>query len=171
LDRAALEPQLHTVRAEEMPLSAEALLGLMREILALGKHFRFRALGWSMAPFICDGDVICVSPLAAAGPGIGDVVAFIAPETERLVVHRVVARRGAAYLIQGDNVRGVTDGTVLAGNILGRVTRITRNGREVRRGLGPERRLIAVFSRAGWLSPVRSRLAALLRPLARRFVL
>jgi hypothetical protein len=36
---------------------------------------------------------------------------------------------------------------------------VTRDGRDVRLGLGPERRLIALLSRAGWLQPLRDRLA------------
>ena len=65
---------------------------------------------------------------------------------------------------------GPADASVPREDILGRVTGITRNGKDVRLGVGPERRLIAVVSHAGWLLPVRSRLAPLFRPLARRFV-
>jgi hypothetical protein len=68
-------------------------------------------------------------------------------------------------LKQNHNTPGMADATVSQEDILGRVTRISRNGRDVRLGLGPERRLIAVFSRAVRLFPVLSRLA---RPFARR---
>jgi hypothetical protein len=62
----------------------------------------------------------------------------------------------------------MADATVSQEDFLGRVTRISRSGRDVRLDLGPERRLIGAFSRAVWLLPVRSRLAPLLRTFARR---
>jgi hypothetical protein len=168
LRRQESSPALYSIPEGELPLSGAALAELMGAVLAGGTPLRFRAKGWSMAPFIRNGDVITVSPMGAAGPGIGAVVAFVDRATERLVVHRVVARHGAAYAIQGDNVPGISDGTVRLENILGRVTGVTRNGEEVWAGLGPERRLIALLSRAGWLLPLHDRLAPLFRPLLRR---
>jgi len=142
----------------------------MREVLARGMPFRFRAKGWSMIPFILDGDVISVSPLPRGVPGIGDVVAFMRPETEMLVVHRVIARRGGACLIQSDNSYGESDGLVPRESILGRVMRVERGGRVIRLGLGPERLMIAYLSRLGLLLPLWQRLSPLLRPFFRRSV-
>jgi hypothetical protein len=161
-------PLLGVISGGDLSLSGAALVELMRAVLAKGASFRFRAKGWSMAPFIRDGDVICVSPLAASGPMIGDVVAFFTPEMQRLVVHRVVLRRGDACVSRGDNVPGMTDGTISGKHILGRVTRVTRDGRDVWLGLGPERRLIALLSRTGLLPPARLRLATIARRLVRR---
>jgi hypothetical protein len=151
-----------------LSVSGPALIDLMQPVLAEGRSLRFCAKGWSMAPFVRDGDVICVSPLSQAGPSVGEVVAFIRADTGQLVVHRVIAREGESYAIRGDNTPGMGDGAVRRQNILGRVTSVTRNGREVGLGLGPERRLIALLSRAGWLLPLRDRLAPLFRPLLRR---
>ena len=53
-------------------------------------------------------------------------------------------------------------------NLLGRVTRVERNGKAVWLGLGPERTLIAWLSRRGWLIPVRIWLTSRLKPLLRR---
>jgi hypothetical protein len=39
-------------------------------------------------------------------------------------------------------------------NLLGRVTRVERNGHQIRLGLGPECYLIALSSRSGLLIPV-----------------
>ena len=171
MKRRAFEPALYAIRGEELSLSGAALTALMREVLSRGMPFRFRAKGWSMMPFILDGDVISVSPLRRGRPNIGDVVAFIRPESESLVVHRVVARRGEACLIQGDNSWGEGDGLVPCANILGRVTRVERGGRAVRLGLGPERFLIAHLSRLGFLLPLWQRVSPLwrlLRPFSRR---
>jgi hypothetical protein len=161
------DPRLFVVRARELPLSGRALLELMRAVLARGVPFRFCARGWSMAPFIRDGDVITVSPLQAARPVTGDVVAFVRPEGGNLVVHRVVARRGAAWWIQGDSVPEYESGLIPRESLLGRVTRIERNGRYVRLGLGPERYVIAWLSRARWLIPLQVKLASWPRRTAR----
>jgi hypothetical protein len=121
-----------------------------------------------MAPFIRNGDVITVSPLQTGLPGVGDVVAFARPETGNLVVHRVVARRGKDSFVQGDSVPEYADGIIPAESLLGRVTRVERDGHNVWLGLGPERYLIAWLSRAGWLIPLRVRLASWLKPLLGR---
>ena len=162
------EPQLFVARAADMPLSGEALLELMRAVLARGVPFRFCARGWSMAPFIRDGDVITVSPLRDVLPGVGEVVAFARPGAGKLVVHRVVASRGSALLIQGDSAPPRSDGIVARDNLLGRVTRVERNGQNVWLGLGPERYLIAWLSRTRLLVPLRGWAASWLKPLLRR---
>lgn len=155
------DPRLRVVRGADLPLSGDALLDLMAAVLARGVPFRFRARGWSMAPFIRDGDVITVAPLGRAAPRVGEVVAFVRPEGGNLVVHRVVALRGASVAIQGDNVPEYPDGLVPPANLLGRVTRIERVGRPVWLGLGPERHVIAWLSRTGLLLPLRTALARL----------
>lgn len=157
------EPQIEENQAREMPLSGPALLELMRTVVDKGKSFRFRARGWSMAPFIRDGDVITVSPLKDGLPGTGEVVAFIRPGSGSLVVHRVVARRNAQVLIQGDNGMENVDGLISREYLLARVTRVERKSRRVWLGLGPERYLIAWLSASGWLTPVRNILASVRR--------
>lgn len=139
--------------AGDLCLSRAALAELMQAVLARGQPFRFRAGGWSMAPFVRDGDTLCVAPLRRA-PRVGDVVAFARPGRGGVVVHRVVGRCGAAYLLQGDGLPGDGDGAIPRACILGRVTRVERNGSAVRLGLGPERVLIALLSRYGLLHPL-----------------
>lgn len=161
------EPRLFVTKAAELPLSGPALLELMRAVLARGKPFRFCARGWSMAPFIQDGDVITVSPFQRGQPAVGEIVAFVRPGEGTLVVHRIVQRRGLALFIQGDSVPEYADGLVPLENLLGRVTRIEREGRRVWLGLGPERSVIAWLSRARLLVPLRVWLATWLKPLLR----
>jgi hypothetical protein len=162
------EPRLFVVKSEERPLSGPALLELMRAVLDKGVPFRFCARGWSMAPFIRDGDVITVSPLGRGRPRTGDVVAFVRPGMERLVVHRMVARTSAGFFMQGDCLPDQPDGVVPAENLLGRVTRIERKGRQIWLGLGPERCAIAWLSRTRRLRSLGAWLASRLRPLMRR---
>jgi hypothetical protein len=139
-----------------------------------------------MSPFIKDGDVITVAPVwpSSGSPnvptgsprwtgnawtcGIGQVVAFVSPGSQRLVVHRIIGRYESGFLIQGDNLSGPVADTVRPGDILGRVVRIERGRKRVWLGLGPERYAIAVLSRAGLLLPIRSRAGLLTRFLRRR---
>jgi hypothetical protein len=166
------KPGLLVVKAQNLPLSGKALLELMRAVLSQGRPFRFRARGGSMTPFIRDGDVITVVPLQQTLPETGEIVAFVRPPEGRLVVHRVVARQEQAVFIQGDNqcMNGFAyaDGIIPQTNLLGKVTRIERNGKNVWLGLGPERRVIAWLSRTMLLTPLYNRLAFLLKLISWR---
>lgn len=150
-----------------LSLSGRSLTELLQAVLSKGAPFRFRAKGISMSPFIKDGDVVTVFPLPGTSPGLGDVVAFAHPGTGKLVLHRVVGKRGDSYLLKGDNTSEL-DGLVPEPNILGRVRKVERDGKAVFLGLGPERSLIAFLTRGGLpfslLLPVRR----LLRPIIRR---
>jgi phage repressor protein C with HTH and peptisase S24 domain len=133
----------------------------MRAILAKGASFQFRARGLSMTPFIKDGDVITIAPFAKKKPSLGNVVAFIQPDSGHLVVHRVIARQGESFLIQGDNASGQPDGLVSNQEILGYVIRVERNHHQVYLGQGPERYLIAKLARNGRLTSLLNRLRIL----------
>ena len=126
-------------------------VGLLRATLNKGTLFRFRAKGFSMSPFIRDDDVITVAPLRDMSPRVGDIVAFASPCTHRLMVHRVVAERKNSYLIRGDHAP-TSDGLIPSIHILGRVTRVEREGKGTLLGLGPERFLIAFAARMGLFS-------------------
>lgn len=148
------DPQLFVKKAADLPLSGHALFEIMRMVLDRGLPFRFRARGWSMAPFIKDGDVITVAPLHHSTPGIGDVVAYIRPDEEKLVVHRIIATRSKIAILLGDNGVEYQEELIPQENVLGKVTRIERTGRNVLIGLGPERYMIAWLSRARLLTPI-----------------
>jgi hypothetical protein len=120
-----------------------------------------------MSPFVKDGDVVTVSPLPKAVPRLGDVVAFVHPQTKRLVIHRVVRKMGDSYLMRGDNALAA-DGLIPKSCILGRVTRLERGNRRVYLGLGPERLLIALVSPRGPLSSLLLPVWRLVRPLFKR---
>lgn len=162
------KPRVFVVNGDELSLSGQALLELMKDVLAKGLPFRFRARGLSMAPFVRDGDVVTVSPSRRSLPGVGTVVAFVGMEAGKLVVHRVVARHGKSVFIRGDCVSEHADGIIPPKNLLGKVTRIERNGRKVRLGLGPERYVIAGLSRIRWLIPLGERLSSWLKPVFRK---
>jgi phage repressor protein C with HTH and peptisase S24 domain len=146
--RPPSEEEQYTVQGQEFPVSGRALAELLRDVVSKGMLFRFRAKGWSMSPFIKDGDVITIEPVRPGEPRAGDAVAFIHSVNGRLVVHRVVRKIDGDCLIQGDSA-SEPDGVVSSSDILGRVARVERNGRSVRLGMGPERRLIAILTRNG----------------------
>ncbi len=117
-----------------------------------------------MYPFIKDGDVITVSPLGEDSPRLGDVVAFVQREMEKLVVHRVIRTEPNSYFMKGDDTEA-GDGPVPTANVLGLVTRVERGHKRVIIGLGPERFLIALLARKGLMIPLVRVAVILLRPI------
>ena len=166
-----MKPQMaesYILYGGEGTISNRALSELLQAVLDKGMPFRFRAPGFSMSPFIRDGDVITISRLSESGdsPGLGTVVAFSQPKTGKLVVHRVVVKKAGYFLIKGDNTP-CADCFVPRANVLGYVNKVERNGKHVFIGLGPERFVIAFLSRKQLLVPLLRPLAALLRPFVR----
>ena len=137
----------------ELSLTGPAFIELLQATLGKGAPFRFRARGFSMDPFIRDGDVITVSPLGEDLPGVGDVVAFVQREIEKPLVHRVIGIKANSYFMKGDNTTGV-DSPVPTANLLGLVMRVERGRKRVLIGLGPERFLIALLTRKGLMIPL-----------------
>lgn len=122
---------------------------LMTAVIEKGIPFRFQARGTSMSPFIRSGDIITLAPLHHR-PQFGAIVAHINPATDRLAVHRIIARKNSNCLFRGDN-SCYSDGWAAQDKIIGRVIRVEHQGHNVRSGLGPERILIAGLSRIGLL--------------------
>jgi signal peptidase I len=161
------KPALFSKKGGELQLSGPDLIELLQAILDKGVPFRFRAKGFSMSPFIKDDDVITVSPLTDGSTHSGDIVAFIRSEMKKLVIHRVVGKQGEYFHIKGDNIPN-TDELIPKANILGRVTKVERNGRKIYLGLGPEGFLIAFLTRKGLLFPLLYPLWRMVRPIFRR---
>jgi hypothetical protein len=131
----------------EISLYSPHLIELMRAVFDKRLPFRFQARGYSMSPFIRDEDTLTVARFSG-DYSVGDVLAFVRPGLQKLIVHRVVARRKGTYCIKGDNGFEI-DRFVPGGNILGRVINVERKGQRVSLGLGKEKILIAWLSRSG----------------------
>ena len=163
-----VKPALLIKKRGELTLSGTAFTTLLRAVLDKGVPFRFRATGFSMSPFISNGDVLTVVPLSGR-PRIGDVVAFVNEGTGALAIHRVVGKSGGNCLIKGDNSLK-DDGYVAEVDILGRIKKLERNGKKILVGLGPERYVLAFLTRKGLLIPLLlpalRRLNALLRRMS-----
>lgn len=139
-----------------------AFAGLMEAVLEKNVPFRFTATGCSMTPFIRDGDLITISPVPSRLRQ-GDVVPFINPSSNQLMVHRILNVSQVGYLIKGDNNSG-PDGRIPASSIIGRVVRVERRGRQVRFGLGTEKFLIAWLSQCCWLTPLVRSVRRVIKP-------
>jgi hypothetical protein len=123
----------------------------MQAVLEKGGLFRFCAKGASMTPFVRDGDTITIAPLGNLPPRLGEVVAFRDQMNGlRPVVHRVVGRHAEGFIVQGDG-NGCMPEVAPPELVLGRLVKLERNGRPIRLGLGPERRILAWMSRSRFL--------------------
>jgi len=142
---------LFTSTGGEFSLSGKALLKLLSAVLEKGMPFRFMAKGTSMRPFIKNGDVITITPLSGGPLSLGDVAIFLCLDTGKAMVHRVVGKQGDSFLMKGDNSPH-PDGLIPKNGILGRISKVERNGADVSFGLGHARFLIAILSRTGLLS-------------------
>jgi signal peptidase I len=145
-----------------------AFAGLMEAVLEKNVPFRFTATGCSMTPFIRDGDLITISPVPLRlRPG--DVVPFVNPSCNKLMVHRILNVSQEGYLIKGDN-NSEPDGRIPASSIIGRVVRVEHRGRQVRFGLGTESFLIAWLSQCCWLTPLVWSVRRVIKPFAGKWI-
>jgi len=107
-----------------------------------------------MKPFILDGDLLSIAPKSRKKPTTGRVAAFIKPGNKSLLVHRIIDRKNSSLLFKGDNSHQKMDGWVQVSQVLGCVTAIERNKRQIRFGLGIERYLIAFLSKHALLTRI-----------------
>ncbi|MFC1815831.1 S24/S26 family peptidase [Thermodesulfobacteriota bacterium] len=163
------KPALIIKKEGALTLSGLSLAVLLKAVLQKGLPFRFKAKGYSMSPFIKDGDVITVYPLLDKSPGLGSVVVYMRPDTGQAVVHRVIAKKGRNYRIQGDSTFSA-DGLIPKSDIMGLVRKVERNGKELMFGLGVERFLIALLIRLGFQFRFLLPFWRLIRPYTRRSI-
>ncbi len=131
-------------------LTGESFGELLKDVLGRGLVFRFRAKGFSMSPFIKDGDVVTLSPLINCTPRLGDVVALISPNSGKSLIHRIIEKKKAGLVTKGDNSL-CNDGLIPIKSIMGIVTCVERKKKKVLLGLGAEKYLIVILSRNRFL--------------------
>ncbi|HET7434678.1 MAG TPA: S24/S26 family peptidase [Thermoanaerobaculia bacterium] len=100
-------------------------------LLADGIGVCFKVKGDSMHPLICADDYLVVEPASAEHLVNGDVV--LARADRGLTAHRVVAMEHGCIITRGDNA-SCADAPVPHAQLLGRVTRVERNGEAQRVG-------------------------------------
>ena len=135
------------MKARQRSLAGPLAGAVAADVLRAGGAVSLVATGHSMTPAIRSGDRLAIEPLGAV-PRTGDVLACATDGG--LVIHRVVGRRGGRLVVRGD-VAPASDPPVPIEAVLGAVTRVERGRRRIRLGLGPERVLLAWFSRVGLL--------------------
>jgi len=112
------------------------LLELSKDIFRRGKSVRFQAKGWSMRPFIRDGDFIVVSPIENSSIKTGDVV-FCITTDNKVIVHRIIRKHEKdkdnriIMFIKGDATFSSPEKVEIQ-NVLGKVAAVERNGRKKR---------------------------------------
>lgn len=148
---------------EEHLIPSVVYTEIMKAVLQKNVHFRFTAPGFSMSPFIRDGDIITIAPVSGR-LNTGDVVAYSNPRRDNLIVHRILKVSRDGYLIKGDN-NSSPDGRISSSSIIGRVVLVEHCNREVKIGLGIERVVLAWMSRNNILKPVIRRMWPVLKPL------
>lgn len=147
------EPPLFVKKGTEVSLSSPAFKEILTAVIGGGFSLRFQAKGFSMSPFIRDGDVITVAPMSEALPKIGGVVAFFNPQFGKVMVHRIVGKKKGSFLIRGDN-SPAPDGMIAREHILGQVRKVERQGKKVSLGIDYGIYGIAFLSRRGILIPL-----------------
>lgn len=153
-----------TLDRRQVSLTRRESADLLRDLTARGVTVTLAVKGSSMHPALRSGDVVTVTPIGTYPVPIGAIVAAEAPGGGGLVVHRVVGRSAAGFLLRGDNATHA-DGIVPEEAVIGVVVRIERNGRLVRQAPGSMRRPFAALVRAGVVRRLNR-----LRGHARRFV-
>ena len=152
-ESAPVSSSAYVVQGGELSLSNAGQLELLLAMRERGAPLRTMVRGFSMTPFLRDGDVLTIAPLKGS-PRVGDIVAFRHPENGRLAIHRLVRWTKKGWLAWGDNCPE-PDGEVAPGDILGRVIRAERNGRRAYPWLGRAGALIALLNSTGMLARVR----------------
>jgi len=112
------------------PAPASALLPeLVESLLARGTRVRLAVGGHSMAPRLRDNDVVTIEPLAGTRVRFGELVLF-RDAGGALVLHRVLRLWRGHLQTRGDaSIR--LDPVITREQVLGRVSRIERDGRGI----------------------------------------
>lgn len=134
-----------------LKLSGKNLTDLMRAVLEKKADFRFQANGHSMSPFIKNQDIVTISSLSKRKPGVGDIAAVSLSQRESIMVHRVIGKKQEKLIIKGDNNKSI-DGVFEQSQILGLVSCVERNKKEVWYGGGNSGKVIAFLSKTGVLN-------------------
>ncbi|MBD3413771.1 MAG: hypothetical protein GF421_04970 [Candidatus Aminicenantes bacterium] len=140
------KPKVFRKKGNQVSLEGDSLKALLKDVLKKGKKFRFQSKGFSMNPFIRNEDVLTLAPLSEEQAEVGDVVACAHPGSGKLIVHRIVRKKGRFYVIKGDNALK-SDGQIPTKSIYGRVIKIERKGKRITFSLGPEKQAVALVSR------------------------
>ena len=116
----------------EIELKSDKFAALAKEILSGGHSIRFRAHGFSMRPFIRNGELLEVQALDYRPVVKGDILLY--ERAGRIIVHRVMRRRargGEGQLVMQGDALLMPDGMITHQQAWGRVAWVEKRGRQV----------------------------------------
>lgn len=125
--------------------------GIMRK----GGSFNFKARGFSMYPFIHDGDILTISPVSTNEIKSGDIILYKSFDN-RIVVHRVIGKtkinNHEILKVRGDALMGAPE-YILTSQVIGKAIKQRRNSNVV-----DLQKLVSKFFAQIWLItyPIRS---------------
>jgi len=100
--------------------------------LPRGQFVLLAGIGWSMAPFLKDGDRLVIAPVPVDRLRIGDIIAYDDTSSGAIVCHRVVKKRtipgGIQLYARGDANWG-TSGPLQEHQLRGKVVAVYRGRR------------------------------------------
>jgi signal peptidase I len=144
---SGFDPSLQLVkRSSERLLPSRAFVELIRAVLNKGADFRLRAKGYSMYPFIREGDFVTVAACSPDKIRRGDVVAIPHAEHGNLIIHRVVRIKHSYVKTKGD-FNPVSDGWMRREDIIARVVRVQREENEIKHAPTLIQQCIVLLSR------------------------
>jgi signal peptidase I len=112
---------------------------------------RLQVTGWSMLPAVWPGDTLMVERASLSTVSEGEIVLFV--RDRRLFAHRVVTsshRIGGSQLVTKGDAMPTSDAPISDVELLGKVSRIERNGRSIEpsRNLRRSERVVAALVRS-----------------------
>ena len=117
----------------EISINAAEFKALAGDLLSRDKLIKFKASGFSMSPFIKNGDILEVQPNATSSIQIGDIILY-SKMSDILIAHRVVSideyQGERRFITQGDSLFTPDDG-VSSNQVLGQVMAVERSGRRI----------------------------------------
>jgi signal peptidase I len=145
-----MPPSATPAPPELVPDDVRLRAEMLADVLRSGGTVTLRVFGGSMWPWLRSGDAISVRRDDAARIHLGEVVLFL--REGRLFAHRVIrklARDGRAVLITKGDALPRADAPLADAELLGRVFRVRRAGREFALD-SPQRR--ALGRAAAWVT-------------------
>ena len=142
------QPRLHPGPEEflaKLPMVFEAHLqaaccDLVLDAVRISGKVKLKVAGASMVPALWPGDLVSVRHCAPSELGPGSVIVF--RQNQRLIIHRLIHRTGDSIVTRGD-ARPRFDENVRAGDVLGFVETVVRNGRSVKLHFSPWQKAVA----------------------------
>lgn len=123
---------------------------LLKTFSETGTLVKLRLKGNSMFPFLRGGDIVTVST-ELTNIEVGDIALYYDRSNNKIQAHRIICRSKNYCQLKGDNLNK-NDGFRYIYSLIGLIVKIERQGKNIRFGLGPEKKFIAFFSRLNILN-------------------